>query len=77
MDVIIRTPALSMQADAYVIKNPYETKNSHTITKASDAADVLNLTSESEIEGVERIDKGMRFYVDKYQPARKDWIKAQ
>ena len=61
MDVIIRTPALSMQADAYVIKNPYETKNSHTITKASDAADVLNLTSESEIEALKELIKGCDF----------------
>ncbi|WP_288099440.1 hypothetical protein, partial [Pseudomonas sp.] len=61
MDVIIRTPALSMQADAYVIKNPYETKNAHTITKASDAADVLNLTGESEIEALKELIRGCDF----------------
>lgn len=46
MSVIIKTHALSKQADAYVIKNPYETTNVHTITDARDAVGVLNLTSD-------------------------------
>jgi hypothetical protein len=47
MSVIIKTPALSKQADAYVIKNPHETKNAHTIKNAHDAAAVLGFSGES------------------------------
>lgn len=61
MNVIIRTPALSMQADAYVIKNPQETKNAHTITNAKDAADILHLTSETLIYELKNLIKGCDF----------------
>ncbi|MBK5352063.1 hypothetical protein JFU37_06020 [Pseudomonas sp. TH41] len=46
MNVLIRMPVLSMQADAYFIKNPREIKNAHTVTSAENAADILSLTSE-------------------------------
>ncbi|WP_085715537.1 hypothetical protein [Pseudomonas sp. B28(2017)] len=61
MNVSIRTPALSMQADAYVIKNPFETRNSHTITNAADAAGVLNLTNSSEIDALKELIRGCDF----------------
>lgn len=61
MNVSIRTPVLSMQADAYVIKNPYETKNAYTITNATDAADVLSLKSESAIGALKDMIRGCDF----------------
>ncbi|MDF9774626.1 hypothetical protein [Pseudomonas baetica] len=61
MNISIRTPVLSMQADAYVIKNPYETKNAHTITNATDAADVLSLKSESAIDALKDMIRGCDF----------------
>jgi hypothetical protein len=61
MNISIRTPVLSMQADAYVIKNPYETKNAHTITNATDAADVLSLKSESAIGALKDMIRGCDF----------------
>lgn len=61
MNLSIRTPVLSMQADAYVIKNPYETKNAHTITNVTDAADVLSLKSESAIGALKEMIRGFDF----------------
>jgi hypothetical protein len=61
MNVLIRIPALSMQADAYVIKNPYETKNVHTITNAADAADVFGLASRSAIGELKDLIRGYDF----------------
>ena len=61
MNVSIRTPVMSMQADAYVIKNPYETKNAYTITNAIDAADALSLKSESAIGALKDMIRGCDF----------------
>lgn len=61
MNVIIKTPALSKQADAYVIKNPYETANVHTITDARDAAGVLKLRSDAIIDNLKNFIKGFDF----------------
>ncbi|CAI8760014.1 Exopolyphosphatase [Pseudomonas sp. IT-P253] len=61
MNVLIRMPVLSMQADAYVIKNPRETKNAHTITHGEKAAEVLGLTSESLIGELKDLIKGCDF----------------
>lgn len=55
MNVSIRMPVLSMQADAYFIKNPKETTNAYTVTTAQDAAEVLNLTSGSLISELKNL----------------------
>ncbi|VVM47068.1 hypothetical protein PS662_00586 [Pseudomonas fluorescens] len=61
MNVIIRTAVLSKQADAYFIKNPYETQNARTITDAKDAAGALNLTSDTMIGELKNLIKGYDF----------------
>lgn len=61
MNVIIRSPVLSKQADAYFIKNPHETKNAHTIIDAKDAAGVLKLTSDTLIGELKELIKGYDF----------------
>jgi hypothetical protein len=61
MHVTIRTPALSMQADAYFIKNPKETKNAFTITSAQVAADVLSLSDKSSMGELKDLIRGYDF----------------
>lgn len=61
MNITIRTPALSMQADAYFIKNPLETKNAFTVTSAKDAADVLRLKGEGLIGDLKELIRGCDF----------------
>lgn len=61
MNVIIRTSALSKQADAYFIKNPHETNNAHTITDAKDAAGVLNLASDTLVGELKDLIRGYDF----------------
>ncbi|PYY72000.1 hypothetical protein CRX42_03200 [Pseudomonas jessenii] len=45
----VNFPALSMKADAYVVKNPLETTNSYTKKNAEDAVVVLKLFDESSL----------------------------
>jgi TRAP-type uncharacterized transport system substrate-binding protein len=52
---MIRMPVLSMQADAYFIKNPREIKNAYTVTSAADAAGILGLTSESLLDELKEL----------------------
>ena len=61
MNITIRAPALSMQADAYFIKNPLETKNAFTVTSAKDAADVLRLKGEGLIGDLKELIRGYDF----------------
>lgn len=61
MNVIIKTPALSKQADGYFIKNPGQTTNAHAITNAQIAADVLKLTSDTLIGELKDLIKGSDF----------------
>ncbi|MDQ3202476.1 MAG: hypothetical protein M3Q94_09975 [Pseudomonadota bacterium] len=61
MNISIRTPALSMQADGYLIKNPQQTKNAHTITDVKNAVDVLKLTNDSLISDLKELIRGVDF----------------
>lgn len=61
MHLTVRVPALSMQADAYFIKNPQETKNAFTITNAQVAGDVLKLTDKTLIDELKELIKGHDF----------------
>lgn len=61
MNVIIRAAVLSKQADAYVINNPHETKNAHTISSANDAASVLKLTGEASLTELKNLIRGCDF----------------
>lgn len=61
MNVIIKTLALSKQADAYFIKSPQEIKNAHTITDGNAAASVLKLTSGTLIDELKDLIKGYDF----------------
>jgi len=54
-------PALSMKADAYVVKNPLETTNSYTKTNADDAVDALKLAGELSIDELKDSLKGYDF----------------
>lgn len=49
MNISISTQALSMKADAYVVKNPHETKNAYTKTDVRTATDALSLTGDFSI----------------------------
>lgn len=61
MNVIIKTAALSKQADGYLIKKPGETTNAHTIVSAERAANVLKLTGETSIKALKELIKGSDF----------------
>jgi hypothetical protein len=50
-----------MKADAYVVKNPHETKNAYTKIDAGEAAEALNLTSGSSIDDLKNSLKGYDF----------------
>lgn len=55
----IKMPALPMTADAYVIKNPYETKNAFTKTDIDSAAEPLRLV---DAVSVDEFKKSLRGY---------------
>ncbi|MFW0759393.1 hypothetical protein ACN1C3_32550 [Pseudomonas sp. H11T01] len=58
MNVKITSPIMSKQADAYVIKNPKETQNAHTITNTDEAARILNVSGEASINELKNFLKG-------------------
>jgi hypothetical protein len=59
MNIQINTQALSMKADAYVVKNPHEKTNVYTKTDVGAAAEALNLTSELAMSEFKISFKGM------------------
>lgn len=61
MNVNIRMPVLSMQADAYLIRNPKETENAYTITDAQEAAGVFSLRDKALIDELKNLIRGYNF----------------
>ncbi|SEN39429.1 hypothetical protein SAMN04487857_11578 [Pseudomonas sp. ok272] len=57
----IKMPALPMTADAYVIKNPYETKNAFTKTDIDSAAAPLRLVDAVSADEFKRLLRGYDF----------------
>lgn len=57
----VNLPALSMKADAYVVKNPHETTNSYTKKSADDAVDTLKLFGESSLGVLKDLLRGYDF----------------
>ena len=57
----INFPALSMKADAYVVKNPHETTNSYTKKNADDAVESLKLINESSLGSLKNLLRGYDF----------------
>jgi hypothetical protein len=57
----VNLPALSMKADAYVVKNPLETTNSYTKKNADDAVDALKLLGESSLGELKDLLRGYNF----------------
>jgi len=57
----IYLPTLSMKADAFVVKNPLETKNNYTKTNVEDAIYTLNLANKLSLEELKGALKGYDF----------------